>query len=332
MRVKADVHISPEEVTRIIETRYGLKVHSLTKVRAVYKAKTSHGVYGFKNAEELPDLPFIISCLNCIRKNGFRRMPSFLPSLEGDWLVDDHGETYFMEEWHDLTEVPPDSYPYWIKIAGTLAEFHEASRGIPHGDHNEREYLGRRHQYLRKMLEKLRNWRQSCRDHRQAALLDFALTRAKLAYHLIQDVPERVMPEHAVWCHGGLQHRNIMIDRKRQIWLIDFETLTYMERVADLAQFVQYHGYAYNWPPSAIWRFLSAYEKRASKPLDPDEWKMFFSYLLFPKRLGSRFQRYYGKRSPDQKDWEKCTNTVTKEFLKETFLQQIRPMLERRGF
>jgi CotS family spore coat protein len=329
MRVKADVHISPEEVTRIIETQYGIKVHSLTKVRAVYKARTSHGVYGFKNAEEMPDLPFIISCLNRIKENGFQRIPGFLPSITGDWLVYDNGEAYFMEEWLDLTEVPLDSFPYWKKIATALADFHEASRKIIPEEKNERQYLGQRHHYLKNMLGKLQNWRRAFHHSRKTAQLDFALSRAKLAYHLIKDVSSEKMADHAVWCHGGLQHRNIMMNRQQQIWLIDFETLTFMERVADLAQFIQYHGYAYNWPPSAVWVFLSAYEKRAAKPLHPDEWKMFFSYLIFPKRLGSRLHRYYGNRSPDQKDWEKCVSTIAKEIRKETFIQQIRPLIER---
>jgi thiamine kinase-like enzyme len=209
-----------------------------------------------------------------------------------------------------------------------LADFHQASRSVPPDYTNHiRYFFGLRQRFLEKMYRKLHGWRKTSSQPIELAQLDFALHRLDQAYSYIKDVPVDSIAHTAVWCHGGLQHRNIMLDHQDQVWLIDFETLTFMERVADLAQFLQYHGFKYGWAPSAVQIFLDAYNDRLDVPISMEERKWFLSYLTFTKRMASRLNRYFGNRNRTPKDFIKCKETLDKEFKKEGVLLQVHKQL-----
>lgn len=329
-RVKADVRIGPDRIKSLIKKHYSLKTLSIEKVRGVYKVETSSGVYGFKNAEELPDLPFIAGCLQKLKENGFTRIPGFLLTKNGEFLIHDHDGTYFMEEWLDfLKEVPRKSFPYLKKIGEALADFHNASLNIPvPNKENFRFQWGKRHNFLQKAFHYISNWKQQ--DSRRSfspyfsleySILDFLHERCWLAYEWIKDVQS--VPQSAVWCHGSLHHKNIMLDPQEQIWFIDFEKMVYSERVLDLAQLLQYHAFPYSWNLKVVQTFLQAYSSRVSVPVDQEEWKMFVSHLVYPRRLYTIMKRYFGSPTPQFEYLAKLRDIVDWEKEKEKLLTEI---------
>lgn len=334
IRVKADVDITPEAVKSIITTHYGLEVLAVEKVRGVYKVETPRGMYGFKNAKELLDLPFIADCLRKIRENGFKRIPDFIFSKNDHLLIHQDRETYFMEEWLDLREVPRYSYPYLKRIGIALADFHLATRTVPAPSRESPRYQwGLRHAFLEKCHQRLLRWRKqyACVPSKQSRslecfILDYLLKRCRMAYQHIQGVSSSLIDTDlyaAVWCHGGLHPKNIMLDKQENIWLIDFETMVYSERVMDLAQLLQYHASTYYWHPHVVHRFLRAYNSRLPTPISRQEWQLFLSYLTFPRRFHTRMMRYFNKRNPKSKNLQKLKETVEKEMIKENFLKHF---------
>jgi CotS family spore coat protein len=335
-RVKADVHIGPDQIKSLIKEHYSLEVNAIEKVRGVYKVETPKGTYGFKNAEELPDLPFIADCLQTIKENGFERIPGFLLANSGNLLIHDGDDAYFMEEWLDfLKEVPKNSLPYLKKIGAALADFHHATRKIPiPSRENFRFQWGKRQSLLEKASQHILNWKQqySCTSSSsfrslECSILHFLHKRCWLAYESIKDVSPHALikaaPQSAVWCHGGLHHKNIMLDSKEQVWFIDFETMVYGERVMDLAQLLQYHAWSFHWQPAGVQTFLQAYNSSLSEPIDQQEWKIFLSYLMFPRRLYTRMKRYFGSNNPKPEHLFKLKETVDSEMEKEKFLSII---------
>lgn len=324
---RAEVSLHPEVVKSLVEWHYGLTVVSLNKVRAIYHVITPSGQFGFKSAEELPDLPFVASCLEQIRDNGFERTPRFRRSLAGDYLITHEKQTYFLEEWLSCEEIPKNSFPYLEKIGITLADFHRASRGIVPDRQSHRFEWGQRRERLQQTYSWIVNWRlQLALSPQEREILDFMLYRCQIAYVYIQQISPKLLidryPETAVLCHGGLHHKNLMIDQKQNIWLIDFETLAYTERVMDLAQFLQYHAIVYGWNPRVVDTFLRAYTSRLERSIGPEEWNMFLSYVAFPRRILNRAVRYFENPTRPPAFLIKLRETLEQEVHKEPFLSQ----------
>lgn len=329
MMIRAEVKLNGDEVKALIEGHYDLDVLSVKKVRAIYKAETTRGAFGFKNAEELPDLPFVAGCLSEIKNRGFQWIPDTIPAKNGDFLIQHGGESYFMEEWIEATEVPKQSYPYMGRIGTILADFHRAAGGIIPLQGTPRYEWGTHKSFLLQAYQNLLVWKQLPGkpgvELLERQILDFLFYRCMLAYKFIRgvsfDVLKTVLPESAVLCHGGLHHKNIMLDHTNQLWLIDFETMVYTERVMDLAQFLQYHASSYHWDPKVTYTFLSSYSSRLDRPIHRDEWHTFFSYLAFPRRFNNRMLRYFDNTDRPIEHLMKLKETVDNEASKEPFLK-----------
>lgn len=329
-RVKADVDLPPDTIRRLVREHYGLTVRFLEKVRGVYRVETDRGDYGFKKADELPDLPLIAGCLRHIKENGFQWIPEPVTAVDGKLMVDHEGEPYFMEEWLDLKEIPPHSLPYFKKMGVALAEFHHASAGLaPPETVPDRNRWGKHPALLSKASKRLETWQRQFRNSSSdvSVQLAFLSTRCQLAQQTLQEVSHNTLlqnhPESAVWCHNALQHRNIMLDQREQIWFIDFETLAYAERVRDLAHLLEHHAAPYGWPPSAVRQFLSAYESGAAAPLSREEWLLLRAHLTFPERLYKRVRRCYGRPHARSKDWRKLHKLLQREQMKESLLHHL---------
>ncbi|GBF10180.1 phosphotransferase [Tepidibacillus sp. HK-1] len=323
--LSANVDLSPDIIKSLIEKHYDLKVHSMVKVRAVYKVNTSIGLFGFKGAEELTDLPLIANYLQKIRDHGYTKIPNFLRSKEGNYLIKYEKNDYFMEEWLDLEEIPNKSYPYVKKIGETLADFHHATLEIRPEQDSDRFEWGKQPDFLQHSYQKLFEWDQKFLyksfNSLEKQMLDFLLKRNELAYQYIKDVDYHALlqfyPESAALCHGALQSRNIMLDEAGEIWLIDFETLAFAERVKDLAHFLEHHAKPYHWDTQMVFTFLNGYQSKLSRPITDDEWKIFFSYLAFPRRFYSRSIHYFDKKDLKPKDLYKLKEMIESEIDKE---------------
>jgi CotS family spore coat protein len=327
---RAEVTLHPEEIASLISAHYGLKVHSLVKVRAIYRADTEAGSFGFKNAAELPDLPVIAERLRRIRRNGFPHIPDFLPTAGGEYLIRHKGEAYFMEQWIESEEIPKQSFPYLHKIGSALADFHRAAGGIEFPRSSRRYEWGKRGSYLLRAYHLIEAWRRKPPlASRERDILDFLHYRCALAYEYVRHVRTDLIrwhrPEAAVLCHGGLHHKNMMIDRRQNIWFIDFETCAFAERVFDLAQLLQYHAAPYDWNRLVVDRFLQAYVSRLQRPIARGEWNVFFSYIAFPRRFYNRMVRYFGNPERPPEFFLKLKETLDQDTAKENFLRLYPP-------
>jgi CotS family spore coat protein len=327
--IRAEVNVDPAAIKSLIMEHYRLPVVSLHKVRAIYQINTPYGLFGFKNGEELPDLALVADCLDRIRHNGFDRTPEFVLTHQGKYLVSHENQSYFMEKWVDYPEVPKMSFPYLQPIGSALADFHRSAKGIMPPRASHRFEWGKREGLLRTDLTKIREWIQSrSNTATEKRILDFLHYRCHLALEYVRRVSPQMLlitcPDAAVLCHGGLHHKNILIDPQQRIWFIDFETLVYAERVMDLAQLLQYHAGAYHWNPTVVNTFLSAYLSRIRSAIGPEEWSLFFSYLAFPRRFHNRMIRYFGNREHPEPYLLKLQETVDQELDKEQYLNHPR--------
>ncbi|WP_026676857.1 phosphotransferase [Fictibacillus gelatini] len=329
------VSLSDHVIRRLLAHHYGLTVHSIHRVLDIPKVVTDRGTFGFKNAVELPDLSFIHHSIKQI-KNHYPYIPGIVPLLSGDVLLSFEDEIYYLEEWMDAEDVLfADDY-LGEEIGAAIARFHAAAKGLVPDKKSFRFEWGNRRKKLRKVYKKIQDWKKNHYDLPEFLyernILDFLEARCSLAYQYIENVSYSTLwednPDCAVLCHGSLHQRNILIDGKRNIYFIDIESLSYAERVYDLASFIHYFAPYKGWNPLFIYRFIRGYQQNLTRPLSLDEWRCFFSYLAFPRRLYSWMHRHFDKsyEMEPEETYFKLLGIIIHDQPKDMFLKQFHPV------
>lgn len=327
-----EVNLNKETVKNLIFRHYCMPVLTLKKVRGIYKSTTEQGCYGFKNAKEMADLPFIHYCSEYIKFRGFPYLPSFIPTLAGELALQYEGETYFLEQWINAREFNVASNQF-ERLAVSLADFHQAARGLIPAKNSHRYGWGFRPSVLIYCLSWINEWRKNHPIFQLTGfgqeMLDFLRYRCERAYAYVAKVSFTELygkaPDSAVLCHGSLHQKNILIDSNENIWFIDLESLIYAERVLDLAQLLHYHAPTYNWDIKIIRRFIQSYESRLQQPILEEEWRCLLSYLSFPRRLLNSMFQYFGEAEPLNSSYLKLKKIIEQEWLKERFLKEFEP-------
>jgi CotS family spore coat protein len=316
------VELKKHEVRDIIFNHYGLTVHSIVTVRGILRIVTDKGSFAFKNAEEIPDLPFVNHCLEMIRRNGFPFIPQLVPTLSGQTKVSYQGKNYYLDRWVEGNELPKWSDAE-ESLGKTLAQFHRASESLKIPQQSVRNGYGTRAALLLEWQDKIYKWLESrmWSNEFDKEALEFLDYRCRLAYSFIMDMPTHQHSVLPAFCHGSLHHENILIDRNNNIWFIDFESLVYSERMLDLAQLIHYYAYPHDWNPDVILRILKSYQKHHKTPFSKEEHHYFLSYLAFPRRLGNSMLQYFDNQASSKKHYTKLLTVIEQEWTKERFLR-----------
>ncbi|KIL37574.1 hypothetical protein SD71_02900 [Cohnella kolymensis] len=315
------VALKKHQVKDMIFKHYGLTVHSIKKIRGILKILMDKGIYSFKNAEELPDLDFVVRCLRVIRQNGFPFIPQLVPTVTGETKVSFEGESYYLDQWIEGDELPAGKNNEDL-LGKALASFHRASQRIIIGSNSTRNGYGKRHAFLLDGNIKLHNWLQKgtlVTDFDKQALR-FLTYRCWLAYSYIKDVPAHPQTVIPALCHGSPHHENILVDSRNNIWFIDFESLVYAERMLDVAQLIHYYGYPFEWDSAVVHRLLNSYQRHHGTPISKAEVRYFLSYLAFPRRLYNAMNKHFDNEASSDKHDKKLKKLIEQEYAKERFL------------
>ncbi|SDN30840.1 spore coat protein, CotS family [Fictibacillus solisalsi] len=323
------VFLSDAVLSSLINTNYGLNVHSIDRILSIPKVSTNRGIFGFKNANELIDLPFVYQCIKWIRLNGFPFIPSVLPCKNGQVYFEHDNELYYMEEWVKGEDILFADLPLIEQIGSTLARFHQASEGIVPPKNSPRMEYGQRLEKLHRIHQDVQRWKSRYEPVpewiMEPWMLDVLEMRCRLSSSYIRDVQNDVGGVKGVLSHGSLHQRNILLNAEGEIHLIDVESLLFAERTYDLASFIHYFAPSHNWNPSVIHRFIKGYHEASREPLSYSEWRCLFSFLAFPRRMESWCYRHFDH--PTEFSYFKLLGILVHDQQKEDLFKQYYPSL-----
>ncbi|MCQ6267483.1 phosphotransferase [Fictibacillus sp. WQ 8-8] len=323
------VFLSDAVLSSLIYTHYGLTVQSIERVLAIPKVHTDQGIFGFKNANELNDLPFVAHCIEWMKQNHFSFIPSVLPCHNGQVYFEHGNELYYMEEWAKGRDILFADLSLCERIGATLAHFHHAADGaVPPPDSSRMEYGSRVHKLIG-VYQDIQKWKTEYKPVPEWTfepwMLDVLETRCRLAYSYIHRLEEEHGEVKGALCHGSLHQRNILLDGDQKIYFIDVESLVFAERPYDLASFIHYYAPSYNWNPAVIHRFIKGYQEHSVQSLSFNEWKFLFSFLAFPRRVESWCYRHFGSQTPSESTYFKLLGILVHDQPKESLFTQFHP-------
>jgi CotS family spore coat protein len=286
---------------------YGWKPSSLITMGSGFRVETPLGPRFLKRFRYGPqEMSFVYDVVEHLRSRGFHNTPRIYLTRGGDPYVFAGGETLYLEDWHDLTPLDVNDPGTLSAVSTVMAVMHKAAEGYrPAGTlTGVRDNYG---SWLEESVERLRDLygfaelaekerRTSKWDSRFARAAPAFCKQAEEAVRLLAESPlreiVRLEREAGAVSHGNFAPRNLALDTRMQLCVLDFDNCSREIRLDDLAKFIS-RAAALDLDRAAF--IMQCYGQARGTPLSRDEITVIGAYLLFPSEFWavgrSRFHR-----------------------------------------
>jgi len=310
-----------EEITQFFD----IEVFYFMPIRDILVLSTDNGLKCFKKVDySVETLLFIHGGKEHLVSRGFLDIDRFNLSKTGEPYVILNDDIYVLTDWIDARECELEN-PIELKAATEkLALMHEASYGytnVPQGA-RIRDDLGklmtrfekRCNEFLR--MRKMAEKRKSMFDYEYLFTYSYYYELAKEAFEKLKNSKYSSLCEEARqkrgFIHRDYSYHNILYTQDGDVYIIDFDYLTYDLRVIDITSFMQKVLKRIHWDIKTGESILNWYSNIS--PLSKDEIELIYIILLFPYRYWKTCNRYYnGKKSWSEKVFTAKLNEVISE-------------------
>ncbi|MEZ0537558.1 CotS family spore coat protein [Caldicellulosiruptoraceae bacterium PP1] len=304
---------------------YNLEVFDITPVRDILLLKTDKGLKCFKKVDySINTLLFIHGGKEHLYSKGFSNIDRFNICEDGKPYVEFDESVYVLTDWIDARECELEN-PIELKAATEkLAQLHDASKGfinVPEGSKIREDYgklplrLEKRcNEFMR--MKKMADKRKSLFDFEYLASYEYYYNLAIYSVELIKKSNYNQMAEKAKeekgFIHRDYSYHNILYTNNKEVYIIDFDYLTYDLRIIDIASFMQKVLKRIHWDIKTGESILKWYNNIST--LSKDELYIIFIILMFPYRYWKTCNRYFnGKKSWSEKIYTSKLNEVIAE-------------------
>lgn len=290
---------------------FNLKVQDVVPVRKVYIASTDQGDVVLKKINcSINDLEFVNKVIEEIKQKGFKKLFSFIKTIDGKLYKEWNGNVYCVMTFIDGRECTY-SNPLDLKLAiKTIGEFHKASFDIEVFN-NSRNKIGK---FIDRSYEKLNDlvfYKKLVNQYKHKNKFD-EIFMENVNYYIEQirrsiDILEKsdyydICGENGVCslCHHDLAYHNVLI-KDNEAHFVDFDYCVRDLRVHDLCNFINKVEKEYAFDIDLTINILREYSKINS--LSKSEIEILYGMLYFPQDFYSIANAYYSK----QKNWDEQT-------------------------
>ncbi|MGM9973144.1 MAG: CotS family spore coat protein [Clostridiaceae bacterium] len=318
---------------------YDIEVNDVVPLRNVYILFTNRGKKIFKKlAYGKERLSFIEIALDYVKRS-YPYVIEFERSSSGDCFIEHEKEIYVLINVIEGRECEVYNPVDIIGASSALARLHSASLGIVEKlqreliSKEENVFLGRLEGSLRKDLNLIADLQGRLKEfisyNEFDKLFDSSAEEIRMMlYKCIELLGSSGYQElcsdkgAAALCHGDLAHHNIII-KGEEVWFLDFDYCTVDLRVKDIADFIDKSIKGCGYDMDKCRDIIENYNKVA--PLTPQEMKVLYIYLMYPRDLISLLRGYYNK----EKNWEdrvfldRFTKKLRSREEKELFLEEF---------
>lgn len=310
-----------------VARQYGLSIESISPTRGIYIIRTDKGIKCLKRLYYgAQKLLFIHGAKEHLINNGFCNIDRLILTSDGAPYVEYGDDLYVITEWVDGRESDFRNYEEVLKAASVLSKLHEASKGydIIEGSKLKSD-LGRWKHLMIKRKDSLKKMKMiaECKldksefDRLYIENVEIYISFANEAIDILnkskyEDVVKRTVQEKS-FCHHDYTYHNILIDKKDNYHVIDFDYCKYELRIYDFVNFLIKVLKRNMWDFNLAVNLINEYSKIS--PIYEDEKLIMFSLLKFPQRYWRLANRYYYNEAnwPDN-----------------TFIRKIKEIIEER--
>lgn len=288
-----------------IERQFDVKIENLKPNRGVYLLKTNKGLRCLKKINYgTQKLLFVYGAKEHLISNGFTRVDRYCLNIDNNPYALVNDDIYTLSEWIDGRECDFRDKDEIVKAAENLAQLHIASKGYEPPENSKlKTDLGRWPHLMDKRIKSFERMREMARkksnktsfDVNYIKAIEFYKNMGRRAVNVLEDSEYMDICEEAekdkVFCHHDYTYHNIIIDKDGGQNLIDFDYCKREIRVYDLSTFLIKVLKRVDWDIDYANTIIAAYN--SVSPLKSDEYRVLFSFLLFPQRFWRLANRFY---------------------------------------
>jgi CotS family spore coat protein len=306
---------------------------------AVIRLESTRNVIALKRTRlSSQRVEFIEQALHYLKEQNFTRFSPIVPMRGGKTWTVRGNDLYYATQWIAGKTADLTSVSQLGKAAKTLSLFHKASAGFePDGDVPPTAYtvtdkLMQRTDHLEMYLKAVdRKENPTDTDEfffehapefiRQADQAIQILQMDKCVKQLEQDEANPSL------CHLDVTAGNLVYTPQHEMYLIDFDYMSFGPRILDLAHLIRRGMQAKGWSPDVTLVCISNYN--TVNTLTHAEYMLIYAFLLFPHRFW-RVSHNYFERDPApkrRKEFERCLREepARQKFLEAFARQVMRP-------
>ncbi|MDP4143475.1 MAG: CotS family spore coat protein [Bacillota bacterium] len=288
-----------------IERQFDIKIESIRPNKGVYFIKTNIGNKCLKRINYgIQKLLFVYAAKEHLINNGFIRVDRYCLNNEGNPYALVNEDIYTLSEWIDGRECNFCSQDDLIRAARTLAAMHEGSKGYEPPENSKlKTDLGRWPHLMEKRVrsfEKMRDMARKKSNKAQFDLdyvknVDFFKEMGIKSMNILND--SRYMDickktdEEKSFCHHDYTYHNIIIDGDNSVNVIDFDYCKREVRAFDVSNFMIKVLKRNDWNVNYAKLILDSYNEVSH--LAEEEYRVLYSFLLFPQRFWRLANRFY---------------------------------------
>ncbi|GAW29750.1 MULTISPECIES: hypothetical protein [unclassified Carboxydocella] len=299
---------------------YNLRqLKKIKKSETGYKIMTEKGPKHLKKySGELAGIKFVRRATEHLAKQGFRRINRFILTKYGEPYVQWGKDYWYLTDWRDGRECDFDKLPQLDLAVKTLAQFHQAARGLTCTE-DEGIFWGEFKDQLVQRGKRLQDW-GAVRNSGEF-LGDLQVCSQLWEQINLESLRDNAQKE-GVFAHGAYGESALLRVKETGMFIVKEEPIKRELQVFDLARLLSRYLPKYKWDLYVGKLLLDIYD--AYRPLQGEEWKVLVSYLAFPMRKYRLFRKYQTEVVLDESNFMlKLQEEAELDRLKREFLQQI---------
>lgn len=284
-----------------------VKFKDTDKQRAVYKVETSDGPKCLKKVYfDEPNLLFVYSVMQWFYSRGIK-VPKLIPTKTGGRYVNYKNNLFILTDWINGRKCDYDIDEDVCLAARNLGKMHINSFNFKpiSGSAARREDFDWYRTFNRRMLQLLQIHNTACgiRDRFSRCYLDsfdYFYSRASHAVGILNSIDANKLSEpvnnYNTICHLDYVNKNLIIDDKNDVYVIDFDKSKIDIPIHDIGTFLKRILKRNNtsWSYEILLLTLNNYEKE--RKLDPAEILGLFAFLEFPQKYWKISRDYFSNK------------------------------------
>ncbi|MBC8062165.1 MAG: CotS family spore coat protein [Clostridiaceae bacterium] len=298
--------LSEENVKKFVLPSFGLENSNITSIkfkdtdkqRAVYKIENETECLCLKKVYfQKEDLLFIYSAMEWFSRNNIN-VPKILPTLKRERFVNYEGMLFILTPWVTGVKCDYDTTDHLLSSSSNLAKMHlVSSKFRPISGSKIRTSFDDIYISSKKHFEQLLTCSNMAFKHKdnfsKLFLENFQdnLVLSQLSLEVAATI--NVNNLNSSLCHMDYVNKNLIIDDKNNIWVIDFDKCSLDYSVHDVSYFLRrlMKREGTLWNLELVKECLNVYD--AIRPQNIDEYKYILVYLTFPQKYWKISRDYY---------------------------------------
>lgn len=299
-----------EDIKKIVEKNYSIKVDNIKKVKNVYKIESNNKYFGLKVIKyEFSHFLFIYKAMKHLQNNGYSKIPDFIPTKDGKDYIKLLNNYAYLNPWIDARESNYDNFFDVYIATRNLAELHKKSQGFVVTEHMKprigwlrwiETFKTRKEEILDFKGRIDKKLKKSEFDIEYESIMKKELKRCDKSIEILKNSSyEKTMRKEMNmegFCHHDYANHNILISGDEDIYVIDFDYCILDTHLHDLCSLLIRRMKDGKWSIYNALDILGVYNELY--PIYNEEIPIMTGFIKFPQVYWQLGIQYYWEEQP----------------------------------